>query len=76
MKKMKEARKETVPFMEKNMPILKLGIREQQKYFQKTPDLPDFKQREISMIISKNENAEMISSELAYPGGLKPYQKK
>ena len=38
------------------------------------PTLEDFKEKEISMIISKNENSNLISKEIEDPEGLKPYQ--
>ena len=40
------------------------------------PTLEDFKEKEISMIISKNENSNLISKEIEDPEGLKPYQWK
>ena len=37
------------------------------------PDAEDFDEKQISMIIWKNENADLISNEIEDPQGLKPY---
>ena len=40
------------------------------------PELEDIDEKQISMIICKNENANLIAMEIEDPMGLKPYQRK
>ena len=73
-KQLEEARKDVEPFRPDNIKILKEGLKQQQKNYQSTPNLEDFAEKQISMIICKNENANLIAMENEDPEGLKPYQ--